>query len=145
MYAYNRDVKNAGDLRNRFGLLFVGEQVVFDILRGGEAKKITIIVTAEKDFDSSPQTINKRLKGVTIKEIGSDHRYFGEVEGVYVVDVLRNSPAWRSGLRKGDVITSVNRQTIKDVQMFLKEVNGKDEPLLLRILRGNAAAFIVIK
>ena len=141
----NRDVKNAGDLRNRFGLLFVGEQVVFDILRGGEAKKITIIVTAEKDFDSSPQTINKRLKGVTIKEIGSDHRYFGKVEGVYVVDVLRNSPAWQSGLRKGDVITSVNRQTIKDVQMFLKEVNGKDEPLLLRILRGNAAAFIVIK
>jgi len=82
---------------------------------------------------------------VTINELRSDHRYFGKVEGIHVVNVQRGSPAWRSGLRKGDVITSVNRQTVKDVPIFLKLVNGKDGPLLLRILRGNAAAFIVIK
>jgi len=140
-----RDVKNASDVRNRFGLLAVGEQVVFDILRGGQSKKITTTVTAEKEEVSSPQAINKRLEGVIISELGSDHRYFGRVEGIHVVDVQRGSPAWRSGLRKGDVITSVNRQTVKDVQMFLKKVGGKEEPLLLRILRGNAAAFIVIK
>jgi hypothetical protein len=34
---------------------------------------------------------------------------------------------------------------VKDVSIFLKLVNGKDEPLLLRIIRGNNAAFIVIK
>ena len=140
-----RDVKNASDVRNRFGLLAVGEQVVFDILRGGQSKKITTTVTAEKEEVSSPQATNKRLDGVIISEIGSDHRYFGKVEGIHVADVQRGSPAWRSGLRKGDVITSVNRQTVKDVQMFLKKVGGKEEPLLLRILRGNAAAFIVIK
>ncbi|MFB3089916.1 MAG: DegQ family serine endoprotease [Gammaproteobacteria bacterium] len=140
-----RDVKNASDVRNRFGLLAVGEQVVFDILRGGQSKKITTTVTAEKEEVSLLQAINKRLEGVIISELGSDHRYFGKVEGIHVVDVQRGSPAWRSGLRKGDVITSVNRQTVKDVQMFLKKVGGKEEPLLLRILRGNAAAFIVIK
>jgi len=140
-----RDVKNASDVRNRFGLLAVGEQVVFDILRGGQSKKITTTVTAEKEEVSSPQATNKRLDGVIISELGSDHRYFGKVEGIHVVDVQRGSPAWRSGLRKGDVITSVNRQTVKDVQMFLKKVGGKEESLLLRILRGNAAAFIVIK
>ncbi len=140
-----RDVKNASDVRNRFGLLAVGEQVVFDILRGGQSKKITTTVTAEKEKVSSPQAINERLEGVVISELGSDHSYFGKVEGIHVVDVQRGSPAWRSGLRKGDVITSVNRQTVKDVQMFFKQVGGKKEPLLLRILRGNAAAFIVIK
>lgn len=140
-----REVKNANDVRNRFGLLTVGEQVVFDILRGGQSKKITTTVTAEKEEVSLLQAINKRLEGVIISEIGSDHRYFGKVEGIHVADVQRGSPAWRSGLRKGDVITSVNRQTVKDVQMFLKKVGGKEEPLLLRILRGNAAAFIVIK
>ena len=141
----DRDVKNAGDVRNRFGLLTIGEQVAFDILRAGENKKITTIVTAAKEEISSPVAINKRLEGVTINEVGEDHRYYGKVKGVYVIDVLRGSPAWRSGLRKGDVITSVNRQAVKDVAIFLKFVNGKDEPLLLRILRGNAAAFIVIK
>jgi Do/DeqQ family serine protease len=140
-----RDVKNAGDVRNRFGLLAVGEQVIFDILRAGKSKKITTTVTAAKEQISSPVAINKRLEGVIVNELGEDHHYYGKIEGIYVVDVQRGSPAWRSGLRKGDVITSVNRQIVKDVPMFLKLVNGKDEPLLLRILRGSAAAFIVIK
>ena len=140
-----RDVKNAGDVRNSFGLLTVGEQVVFDILRAGKNKKISTIVTAAKEEVSLPVAINKRLEGVTINEIKEDYLYYGKIGGVYVVEVDRGSPAWRSGLRKGDIITSVNRQAVKDVPIFLKLVNGKDGPLLLRILRGNAAAFIVIK
>ena len=140
-----RVVKNAGDVRNRFGLLTIGDQVVFDILRAGKSKKITTTVTAAKEDVSSPVAINKRLKGVTFTELGEDHHYYGKIEGVYVVEVRRGSPAWRSGLRKGDVITSVNRKKVRDVPIFLKLVNGKDEPLLLRILRGSAAAFIVIK
>ena len=82
---------------------------------------------------------------MTVNELKEDHQYYGKIEGVHVVDVERGSPAWRSGLRQGDIITSVNRQPVKDVPIFLKLVNGKDEPLLFRILRGNAAAFIVIK
>jgi len=143
----DRDVKNASDVRNRFGLLPVGDQVVFDILRGGKSKKITTTVTAAKEDSrsSSSVTVNARLQGVTINEIGSDHQYHGQIEGVLVTGVQRGGPAWRSGLRQGDVITSVNRQLVKDVPTFLKLVNGKDASLLLRILRGNTAAFIVIK
>jgi len=140
-----RDVKNAGDVRNSFGLLTIGERVVFDILRAGKNKKISTIVTAAKEEVSLPVAINKRLEGVTINDIKEGHQYYGKVGGVHVVGVERGSPAWRSGLRQGDVITSVNRQPVKDVAIFLKLVNGGDEPLLLRILRGNTAAFIVIK
>jgi len=140
-----RDVKNAGDVRNSFGLLTIGEEVVFDILRGGISKKITTIVTVAKEEVSLPVAINKRLEGVTINELKEGHHYYGKVQGVHVVHVDRGSPAWRSGLRNGDVITSVNRQPVKDVPIFLKLVNGRDEPLLLRIIRGNNAAFIVIK
>ena len=140
-----RKVRNAGDVRNSFGLLTIGESVVFDILRAGKNKKISTIVTAAKEEVSSPVAINKRLEGVTVSDLKEDHQYYGKIEGVHVVDVERGSPAWRSGLRQGDIITSVNRQPVKDVPIFLKLVDGKDEPLLFRILRGNAAAFIVIK
>jgi len=140
-----RKVRNAGDVRNSFGLLTIGESVVFDILRAGKNKKISTIVTAAKEEVSSPVAINKRLEGVTVSDLKEDHQYYGKIEGVHVVDVERGSPAWRSGLRQGDIITSVNRQPVKGVPIFLKLVNGKDEPLLFRILRGNAAAFIVIK
>ena len=143
----DQDIKNASDVHNRFGLLTVGEQVDFDILRGGKSKKITTTVTAAKkdNNSSSPAAVNTRLEGVTINEIEKDHPYYGRIKGIYVVNVQRGSPAWRSGLRQGDVITSVNRQAVNDVPTFLKLVNGRNEPLLLRILRGSAAAFIVIK
>ncbi len=143
----DQDIKNASEVRNRFGLLIVGDQVEFDILRGGKRKTITTTVTvAEEDNSSpSPAAVNTRLEGVTINEIGNDHPYYGQVGGIYVVNVRRGSLAWRSGLRRGDVITSVNRQFVKNIPTFLELVNGKNESLLLRILRGNAAAFIVIK
>ncbi len=140
-----RDVKNSGDVHNLFGLLIIGDQVVFDILRAGKGKKITTIVTAEKETVVSPVAINKRLEGVTINELAEKHHSYGKIRGVYVVGVRRGSSAWSSGLRKGDVITSVNRQAVRNVPVFIKLVNGKDQPLLLRILRGNTAAFIVIK
>ena len=91
----DRDVRNAGDVRNSFGLLTIGEQVVFDILRAGKNKKISTIVTAAKEEVSSPVAINKRLEGVTVNDLKEDHQYYGKIEGVHIVDVERGSPAWR--------------------------------------------------
>ena len=48
-------------------------------------------------------------------------------------------------MRKGDVITSVNREAVKNLADFLKAVDDKKGPLLLRIVRGRSAAFLVIK
>ncbi|MFZ5900717.1 PDZ domain-containing protein [Desulforudis sp. DRI-14] len=41
-------------------------------------------------------------------EFGAKPRYVPGYEGVGVLDVERNSPAWRAGIRSGDVITEVN-------------------------------------
>ena len=62
-----------------------------------------------------------------------------------VLNVQRGSIAWRSGLRAGDIITSVNREPVKNLQEFLSKVDKKEESLLLNIIRGNAAAFLVLK
>ena len=75
--------------------------------------------------------------------------YFGKVEGVMILGIKRNSRAWRSGLRINDVITSVNKEPIKNLDEFLSAVDQKDKALmsgiLFRVIRGNAASFIVVK
>ncbi len=62
-----------------------------------------------------------------------------------MIGVERGSPAWRSGLRVGDLITSINHTQVKNSQEFLATVDGKEGSLLFRIVRGNAAAYLVIK
>ena len=63
-----------------------------------------------------------------------------------VLDVKRNSRAWDAGLRKGDVIVSVNRQSVAsllDLSAITRAVG--DNSLLLNVQRGNSALFVVIR
>ena len=138
-------IKNAGDVRNRIGLLPVGEKMKFDVLRNGKKKTLTVVVAEARAENRPPKAVNKRLEGVTVGNIDEGSPYFGKVEGVLVVNVEKGSIAWRTGLRRGDVITSVNRVAVRNLDDFLDEVNRKENALLLRILRGNTAAFLVIK
>jgi serine protease Do len=140
-----KQIKNAADLRNRIGLLPVGEKIRFTIIRDGKKSDVVITVEENTQLSAAPKAINELLQGVTVSDIEKGNPYFGKVQGTAVVDVQRGSIAWRSGLRAMDIITSVNKVVVKNVQEFLTEVDQKNDSLLLRIIRGNAAAFIVIK
>lgn len=138
-------IKNAADLRNRIGLLPVGEKISFKVLRDGKASEIVVTVEENTLTSSAPRAVNELLHGITVSDIKKGHPYFGRTAGVSVVNVKRGSVAWRGGLRAGDIITSVNRVPVKNLQELLTTVDKKTGPLLLRIIRGNTAAFLVIK
>ena len=138
-------VRNAGDVRNRIGLLKVGQKVSFDILRSGKPVSVTAEIAVSEKTAGLPAAVNPRLQGITVGELEQNHPLFGQIEGVTVITVETGSAAWRSGLRPGDVITSVNHVQVTDVQTFLSAVNNHNDALLLRIVRGNTAAFVVIK
>ena len=136
-----KPVKRAWDVRNQIGLARVGEKVKFDILRNG--KQMTLAATLASAGQQGP-AVNPRLEGVTVGDIEDDNPYYGQVQGVVVRDVIQGSQPWRAGLRKGDIITSVNRQPVSSLKEFLKLVDKRQGSLLLRIIRGNTAAFLVI-
>jgi len=64
---------------------------------------------------------------------------------VSVVRVERDSPAYAAGLRSGDVITAVNRQSIESVSEFEAQVQASKDALLFDVARGDARLFIVIR
>lgn len=142
----DKPVKRAGDVRNYIGLLPVGEEVVFEILRNGERLEFSTVLKEGSQWTSGKAAEqNPLLKGAIIDEIGPDSPYYGRVRGVRVVEVQRGSRPWRSGLREGDIITSVNRRNITNMNEFMQLIGQVKGPLLLRIIRGNNAAFLVIK
>ncbi|MCY4210252.1 MAG: DegQ family serine endoprotease [Gammaproteobacteria bacterium] len=142
----SKPVKAAADVRNHIGLLPVGERVTFDILRAGERMSLHAKVVAATDLKLTRRAArNPRLNGVILGEISEEHPFYGRVKGVIITEVKRGSRGWSSGLRQGDIITSVNRQSVADLDAFLQRVDKLEGSLLLRVIRGDAAAFLVIK
>ena len=141
----SKPVKAASDVRNHIGLLPVGEQVMFEVLRDGERKKLKARVAASKELILSERILDKRLEGITLGDIEEGHPYFGKIKGVLITVIQRGSRPWSAGLREGDIITSVNHKPVTDLQVFMQLVNNTENKLLFRVIRGDAAAFLVIK
>ncbi len=139
-------VNSAADVRNRIGLMPVGTNISFEIVRDGKRQKLTTQVSSRKQFSTTMAPVeNRRLEGIKFSDIDRNNPYYGVVEGVMVSEIDQGSVAWRSGLRQGDIITSINREPVASTKQFFDLLSRNDRGLLLRIVRGNSAAFLVIR
>lgn len=140
-----KPVRSASALRNEIGLHRVGDKVTLDILRNGKPMQVAATVSEQVEIAARATDIeNPRLAGVTVGDIPRNAPEYGEIEGVMILKIERGSYAWQSGLREGDIITSVNRVTVTNVQGFLKLVNQRRSGLLLHVRRGDITAFIML-
>ena len=141
----NKKVNNAQDVLNQIGLVPVGEAVNFEVIRDGKNIRVSAEVSSSEVTSGTARVLNPRLEGVTVSDIEESHRLYGSITGVLVLNVPAGSVAWRGGLRSGDIISSVNHDVVADLKQFLKIVNNNRDSLLLRVIRGNTALFLVIK
>jgi S1-C subfamily serine protease len=70
-----------------------------------------------------------------------------EVAGVLVVGVVPNSPAANAGIRRGDVITQIDSQSITDAEQLqnLVEQAGLNKSLRVTVKRGNATQQVAVR
>ncbi len=148
----NTDVSNASDLKNKVGMLRIGQEVPISVLREGKtvevkATIVKAITVAAKE--GGTVVVNKNdiplLKGVSLASIPQDSTQYGKVTGAYVARVEPGSVGAASGLRAGDIITSVNQQKVKTLDEAITALKKHPKGLLLNVVRGNGALFVVIK
>ena len=137
-------VTGSSDLRNKVGLLRVGDAVRLTIERDGKPLTIDLAVGESGKVALGAGSQIPQLEGVVLGPLTPSSELYGEVEGVLVIEVEAGTPAWDAGLREGDVITEVNRQEVKDSDDILAVLEGSAPPLLLNIQRGDGALFILI-
>ena len=70
---------------------------------------------------------------------------YGQIDGVQVVETKKNSPAWNTGLRKGDVIFEVNQWPTPTIDAFREAVSADQRKLVVKLRRGNSQLFIVVR
>lgn len=140
-----KNVVDGGALRNAVGMLRAGSDISLKVIRDGKTRNIKATIALPNDARAEGNKFSHRLKGALLGNLEDKHP-LSESGGVEVIEVKRNSPAWEAGLRAGDVIVSVNRHPVSSLMELSKVVadNGK-KGLLLNIIRGNGALFVVIR
>lgn len=139
-----RLVNRASDLRNKVGLSPVGEKVQLSILRNGKQRDLTAVISESGVDVAGGGAISSHLKGAQLRDLRPGELDQAE-HGVLVENVAQNSPAWRAGLRRGDVIINVNREDVDSMEALRTAVKDKEGALLLRINRAGGVFFVVVR
>jgi Do/DeqQ family serine protease len=139
-----KPVATAAALRNAIGLMRIGTEVKLDINRDGKPETLTAQIAKPRREKVPAGQLSHRLKGAQFGTIEPDHPLHGQVEGLEVLGIEQGSPAWRAGLRPGDIITSVNRRPVRTMEDFRAAAEGATGALLLNVRRGEGALFIAI-
>ena len=135
---------NADNLRNTIGLLMVGQTIKLDIIRNGKEKTLTAKVTEVQSSKTQTGDVHPKLRGATFGDIEQSSPAYGRIQGIMLYSVERGSPAWVAGLRSYDIVTSVNRQPVANLEQFKQLVSNQPE-LLLNIVRDNQAMFLLLR
>ena len=85
------------------------------------------------------------MSGASVVAIPNSSESFGRISGVMIFDVQKNSKAWTAGLRKDDIISSVNRRDVRNVEQFLDAFNNSKEKVLLRVFRDGNSALVMVQ
>jgi len=130
-----------------------GATVTLSILRNGKPLEVKVLLVER------PTNLGMRagegqgpsgsaLEGVQVQNLTPALRNQlglpSEVEGVVISNIDPNSPAAQSGLQQGDVIESLDRHPVHNVNDFNTLAGQAKGQVLLRINRQGSGAYVVI-
>jgi len=138
-----KKVNKANDLRNIIGLTPVGQSLKFTVLRNKKTEFVKIEISENKELANLK--INPRLEGISFKEIKKGMREYGIIEGLIVSNINKNSIAFRNGIRKNDIILSINNIAVKSIKDVHELSRKNKDQIVLNVRRGNRSAFILLR
>ena len=137
-------IATSSDLRNRIGLVRIGQQVNITLIRNGKRQAINARV-GRPEQPTLRKPVVPQLQGAVFRDLEKDDSFFGDIAGVVVSDVAIGSPAARQGLRGGDLIFAVNRDRVSNLAEFKQALGRVGRVVALNVLRGDTRMFIVIQ
>ena len=138
------EISNANDLRNRVALATPGDDVEIVVIRDGESRRFEVTLGSLDDAAASSTAAMSSLAGAQLRDLSRQHRLFGRLDGVEVVEVERGSRAWSLGLEPGDVILAVNRAPVANLGEFEAAV-AEGTPYSMLVQRGQRRLFVVVR
>jgi Do/DeqQ family serine protease len=142
------DVKDPSHLQRLVAEAGIAKMVRLKVFRDGKELDLNMTLSnseaapkqrREPNDDGGGQPGNSDLLGLTVDD--------AEQGGVVVVDVAGDGAAAEAGIRRGDVIISINRKKISnsgEYQRIIRQV-GHGNSLTILVRRGNASIYFALR
>jgi serine protease Do/serine protease DegQ len=134
-------VRDAPDLRNKLAMLRVGDVADLTVMRGGKPVRLKATLTEPAVKLLQGEQLSPLFEGALFTGTGMGVRE----KGAQVATVKSGSKAWSSGLREGDLITSVNRKRVIGADEFSTEVLKSPNRLVLDVVRNGQDFLLSIR
>jgi len=130
-----------------------GEQVTITVIRDNQEKSFPVSLGVKKEqaivtsLMPSKTQVDLGIDVAPITDNLAEQFKIQEKEGILVTGVARGSLAYTEGLRKGDIISEINRTPVPTIQEFSNAMDEvrPGETILLRILRESSPFFVVLR
>ncbi len=145
----NQPVREMEDLPKIVAATTPGSVVDVEVIRDGSRKVLRITIEVLKD---SQETVVAKADplGLQVQDITEELAQslkLQSVDGVLVSDVVAGNAASEAGIRRGDVISEMNRvpvNNLEDYNNLLANV-GKGSSVLFLVKRGGSTIYIAVK
>ena len=144
----NHEVKTMESLPKIVGSTTPGKAVKVEVIRDGKEKVLDVTIAILKDEAIKVAALDPI--GIQVQDITPDIAQslnLDNVEGVLVSDVTPGEPGGEAGLKRGDIISEVNRTKVKntgDYNGIASKLKRGDTALML-VKRGGTTIYIAVK
>jgi len=147
----NEAIESSGDLPPLVGANPPGTRAEVLVSRNGEEKTFVVTLDAlESDEDgnllaSTSGSGQSNALGIVVEQINENRRRaLGSPEGGVIVSRIESDAAFRAGLRTGDVILTINNQSVEDTESFnqIAESLPQGKAVALRVMREGVTRYM---
>jgi len=143
------EVKDPSHLQRLVAEAGIGKIVKMSIFRDGKALELSVTLASAENAPRQRQKVDRGgnhqegeadLLGLIVENSDQD-------DGVVVIDALRGGAAAESGIKRGDVIVSINRSRIANTTEYARMLQqaGRTGSLTVLVRRGDASIYFALR
>jgi serine protease Do len=147
------EIARSSDLPPLVGVSPVGKKVKVEILRKGKTKVLRVELGELPEDDlqvagNTPHHTDEGRLNIVVSDLTGEQKSKLEIkEGGVIVNKVQAGPARKAGIRRGDVILTINNTDIKDAKHFKELVDDlpADKSIPLLVQRRGGPVWMAIK
>ncbi len=139
-----KDVMQVSDYHSQTAIMVVGDKVNLDLLRNGREKRVTMRIAESSESVVEGARIDPRFSGTQLQNFAEEGDDVEDGVGVLVTEVEQSSPAWRYGLRSGDLVVGVDNRGTRNLAELSESIR-RGQPVSLQVYRNGQYGRITLR